>query len=341
MRDFDRNISVKEMQIQDKNSSDYGISPSTLMECAGFSAAQTIRKIPVKKGDHVTIVCGTGNNGGDGFVIARHLLAEQIQVTLILVGHPDHIRTSEAKQNWDILQSLLMNVHIYVAKDSSFFNEIPKDAEPRLKKSKVIIDCLLGTGIRGSVREPIRSAIQFVNSFSKESTKIVSIDVPSGVDPNTGKKADYWVNPTILITFHREKTGFSKIDVTELIVNPIGIPMEADLFVGSGDLKFLLPKRAEKNHKGQYGKVLIIGGSKQYSGAPALAGMAALQMGIDLVYVFAPKSVADVIRTYSPNLIVRSGKQDNICEKDLPEIQDLIEKVDAVVIGPGLGTDPD
>ena len=116
--------------------------------------------------------------------------------------------------------------------------------------------------------------------------------------------------------------------------------MEASLFVGSGDLKFLLPKRAEKNHKGQYGKVLIIGGSKQYSGAPALAGMAALQMGIDLVYVFAPKCVADVIRTYSPNLIVRSGKQDCICEKDLPEIQELIERTDAVVIGPGLGKDP-
>ena len=67
MCDFDRNISVNNMQIQDKNSWDYGIFPSTLMECAGFSAAQTIRKIPVKKGDHVTIVCGTGNNGGDGF----------------------------------------------------------------------------------------------------------------------------------------------------------------------------------------------------------------------------------------------------------------------------------
>ena len=188
MRDFDHNISVKEMQIQDKNSSDYGIPPSTLMECAGFSAAQTIQKIPIKKGDHVTIVCGTGNNGGDGFVIARHLLANQIQVTLILVGHPDHIRTSEAQQNWDILQSLLINLHVYIAKDSSFFNEIPKDAESRLKKCKVIVDCLLGTGIRGSVREPIRSAIQFVNSFSKESTKIVSIDVPSVLIPILVKK---------------------------------------------------------------------------------------------------------------------------------------------------------
>ncbi len=199
---------------------------------------------------------------------------------------------------------------------------------------------MLGTGIRGSVREPIRSAIEFVNSFSTKPTKIVSIDVPSGIDPNTGNKADYWVKPNILITFHRKKTGFSKIEVPEIIVIPIGIPREADLFIGSGDLKFSLPKRAEDNHKGQFGKVLIIGGSKQYSGAPALAGMAALQMGIDLVYVFSPKPVADVIRSYSPNLIVRSGKQDYICEADLPEIQELIDRVDAVVLGPGLGKDP-
>ncbi len=127
MRDFDCTISVKEMQIQDKNSSDYGITPSTLMECAGFSAVQTIKNIPLKKEDHVTIVCGTGNNGGDGFVIARHLLAEQIQVTLILAGYPDHIRTPEAEKNWDVLQALLMNLSIYIASDSSFFTHLPKD----------------------------------------------------------------------------------------------------------------------------------------------------------------------------------------------------------------------
>lgn len=339
MRDFDRKISVKEMQIQDKNSTDYGIRPATLMECAGYSAAQTlIHKCQLKKGNHVIILCGTGNNGGDGFVIARHLLAAQMNVSLYLSGHPDHIRTNEAKHNWDILGLLYLNLQTYIIKDSSFFDSLSKERVTANKKCKVVVDCLLGTGIKGKVREPIRSSINFINSFSETSTKIVSIDVPSGIDPNTGEKADYWVQSDLLITFHQEKLGFKKID-TEIIVNPIGIPIDTDLFVGSGDIQFSIPKRVKSNHKGQHGKVLIIGGSSLYSGAPALAGMAALQMGIDLVYIFAPKSVADVIRTYSPNLIVRSGVEDNLCWKDVPKIKELLGKVDAVVLGPGLGTD--
>ncbi|MHA1109714.1 MAG: NAD(P)H-hydrate dehydratase [Promethearchaeota archaeon] len=339
MRDFDRNISVKEMQILDKNSSDYGITPSTLMECAGYSAAQNIVNI-VKKNDRVFIMCGTGNNGGDGFVIARHLMAAQISVSLFLVGHPDHIRTQEARNNWKILQSLQLNLQIYIVKDSSFFENLATEIKTQKKKCKVIVDCLVGTGIRGKVREPIRSAITFTNSFSEQLTNIISIDVPSGVDPDTEKTADTFVRPDILITFHRRKIGFDNLTIPKVIINPIGIPVDADIFIGSGDIQFTIPKRNKLNHKGQYGKVLIIGGSEQFSGAPALAGMAALQMGMDLVYIFAPKSVADVIRTYSPNLIVRSGQEKNICAKDVPTLVDLINKVDTVVIGPGLGTDP-
>ncbi len=338
MRDFDRNISVKEMQIQDKNSSDYGIHPSTLMECAGYSAANTIVSKLTKR-EHIFIMCGTGNNGGDGFVIARHLASQQNFVSVFLVGHPDDIRTNEAKQNWDILQKLLLNLHIYVVRDSSFFEDLPEEVTNSEKKCKFIIDCLLGTGIRGKIREPMRSAIEYINRFHNQSTKIISIDVPTGVDPDNGKAADVYVKPDILITFHQKKNGFENIGVPEIIVNSIGIPLEANLFVGSGDIQFLIPKRNIFNHKGQYGKILIIGGSEQFSGAPALAGMAALEMGIDLVYIFAPKSVADVIRGYSPNLIVHSGKKKNLCKEDFKEISDLLKKVDSVVIGPGMGTD--
>jgi NAD(P)H-hydrate epimerase len=342
MRDFDRKLSVHEMQIHDKNSSDYGINPRFLMECAGYSAANSIIvEYKLKKNDGVLVVCGTGNNGGDGFVIARHLLAAQMNVTILLVGTPDSIHSSEAQLNWNILQKLLLGIRIQIVKDSSFFQSIPKDFITRVLKTKVVIDCLLGTGVKGKIREPIRSAIDFLNWFSEKDQKIISIDVPSGIDPNTGKKSDVYVKPNLLITFHREKTGFTKISDCKIITNPIGIPREADLFVGSGDLLYSKPKRSEFAHKGQYGKILIIGGSEHYSGAPALAGMAALQMGVDLVYVFAPKSVSDIIQGYSPNLIVRSGYGASICQKDLPIIEDLIEKVDSVIIGPGLGTHSD
>jgi NAD(P)H-hydrate epimerase len=337
MRDFNRDISVKEMQIQDKNSSDYGITPSILMECAGYSAAQKIiEKFHLKKEDHVTLLCGLGNNGGDGFVIARHLLSNRVGIHLILVGYPENIHTLEAKQKWEMLLKLHLNLSIHLVKDSSFFKAIPKETRMQLNKSKVIVDCLLGTGIKGKIREPVRSAIEFINSFSESKSKIIAIDVPSGIDPDSGEKSDVWVKADLIITFHKKKKGFSKIDV-KTIINPIGIPIDADLFIGSGDLQFTLPKRKIDNHKGQFGKALIIGGSEEYSGAPALAGLAALQMGIDLVYIYAPKNMADVIRTYSPNLIVHSGVAKNLTLKDTEYIRNLVEKIDAVVIGPGLG----
>lgn len=340
MRDFNRKINVKEMQIADTNSVDYGISKNILMECAGYSAAlKIIEKYSLTREDNVILVCATGNNGGDGFVIARHLASHQISTYVILVGRPDDIRTEEAKINWDIISRLKLYIKTVQIKDSSLFDSYIKGAEKNITNSKIVIDCLLGTGIRGKIREPIKSAINFINQMKEQKKIIISIDVPSGMNPDDGSISDICVQPDLVITFHREKPGFknSKVNIPEVIVNSIGIPEDTDLFVGTGDLSAYLRKRDILNHKGEHGKVLVIGGSEQYSGAPALSAMAALEMDMDLVIVYAPKPIASSIRGYGPNLIVHEGKDKNICPEDLDEISSLIDWADSIVLGPGIG----
>ncbi|MHA1339173.1 MAG: NAD(P)H-hydrate dehydratase [Promethearchaeota archaeon] len=357
MRDFNREISVKEMNAVDQNTTDYGVPIDFLMECAGYSAADKIySKYNLNPKDEqknkVVLFCGTGNNGGDGFVVARHLLARQIKCNVILVGDPLRIRTEHAKRNWNILNNLVLNINILIIRDSSGLNESNKVLVNLLNGACLIVDCLLGTGVRGSVREPIRSAIQLINLIKQNkmvtlkfdtNPKIISIDVPSGMNPDNGEIPDICVEPDLLITFHREKMGFAqaKLKIPEVIVKSIGIPQDADLFVGTGDLKVNLKRRDPNNHKGQHGKVLVIGGSEQYSGAPTLAALAALEMDVDLVIAYVPNSVANVVRTFSPNLIVREGKGKNICEEDVDELEPLIDWADSIVIGPGIGLAPE
>lgn len=347
MQDFDRKLTVKEMNILDQNTTDFGIPVDFLMECAGYSAAMTIiNKFNINKKPQdirILILCGTGNNGGDGFVIARHLASQKVNSTVILVGDPNDIKTPHALLNWKIICNLFLNIKIIVVKDSSFFIGKSNNQLKDIGKPDIIVDCLLGTGIKGQIREPTKSAIQFINSLKdpkiNNKCNIISIDIPSGMDPDTGKISDACVECDLLITFHREKVGLQNpsLKIPEIIVNPIGIPEESDLFVGTGDLKFNIRKRDPNNYKGQHGKVLIIGGSEQYSGAPALSAMAALAMDMDLVIVYAPNSVSNIIRSYSPNLIVRDGKSKNICIDDVEDILNLIDWADSIILGPGIG----
>jgi hydroxyethylthiazole kinase-like uncharacterized protein yjeF len=340
MKDINRKLTSNEMQIMDENSTGLGISKSQLMECAGYSAASMIcEKYNLKNDDNVVVLCGTGNNGGDGFVIARHLASRHIFSEVILVGNPNDIKTLESKNNYEIISNLNLRIKMSLVNDSSSFRNMTQNLPISIKNSKIIIDCLLGTGIKGLIKEPIKSAIEFINALHKMDKKVVSIDVPSGMDPNDGMITDVSVICDLLITFHREKVGFKNAanKIPEIIVKDIGIPEESELFVGIGDLKQNLKKRDLFNHKGDHGKVLIIGGSENYAGAPALSAMAALEMDMDLVIVYAPKSVADTIRGFSPNLIVRTGKHKNINSDDELEIANLIEWADSIVIGPGMG----
>lgn len=323
-------MTPKDIMAIDNNAEELGIPKSSLMENAGKSVADHI--IDTLDPCKVVIFAGTGGNGGDGFVAARHLHNNGYNVELFVIGHPNRIKSPETLLNWTAIQNTnsgLNSLKLKIFEDSSSLEKI---AAP------VIVDALLGTGIKGRIKEPISSAIDVINE--SEGIKI-AVDVPSGVDPLTGEVYDKAVEADFTITFHEIKIGLkrSKIRyVGNTILYDIGIPKEAETFLGKGDL-LRLEKRDINSHKGNNGRVLVVGGSHDYSGAPALAALAAFKSGVDLVNIACPQSVSSAIRSYSPNLIVNTLSEDFIVEEDVDKIVELSKNADSVVIGCGMGRD--
>ena len=290
---------------------------------------------PVK----VVIFTGSGGNGGDGFVAARYLLNRGYDVDIYMLK--ENIRSDDAKTNLEILENMkprLSRLNIYNLKTLEDINscEVAQSKDSEF----VIVDGLLGTGIHGKLQTNIKRAIEIIN----ESNGItISVDVPSGMDPLTGEINDLAVVPDYTISFHKIKTGVRDADeelVGGLVTADIGIPFEAEYFVNYGDF-LRLKNRDSSSHKGNNGRLLVIGGSKDYSGAPAIAGMAAIGAGADLVYVASPQNAAEAIKSTSPDLIVKSLEGDKLSLKHSDEILSLVDNVDSVLIGPGAGIDED
>lgn len=167
-------------------------------------------------------VCGTGNNGGDGFVACRHLAGYGAKPTVILLGDPQGIKSEEARLNWGIIEKM-DSVEII------FGREINDEIQKRLTNAGIILDGIFGTGIRGEIREPYATAIDLIN---KSKAFVLAIDVPSGFDPNSGEIHEKVVKANATITFHRMKTGLSskraKKYTGHVSVERIGIPPEAE-----------------------------------------------------------------------------------------------------------------
>ena len=326
------------MMVTDHNCEYLGLSRLCLMESAGKSLAEEVGKIAVytfSKPVKVVIFTGSGGNGGDGFVAARYLLNRGYDVDIYMLK--DNIRSGDAKTNLEILLNMkprLSRLNIYNLKTLEDINncEVAKSNDSEF----IIIDGLLGTGIKGNLQTNIRRAIEVIND--SKGIKI-SVDVPSGMDPLTGEVDDLAVVPDYTISFHKIKTGVrdaDEEDVGGLVTADIGIPFEAEYFVNFGD--FLRLKNRDLNsHKGNNGRLLIVGGSSDFSGAPAIAGMAAIGAGADLVYVAAPEKAAEAIKSTSPDLIVKTLEGDELSLNHSEEIIKLSENVDAVLIGPGAG----
>ena len=331
-----------DMMVCDYNCEFLGLSRLCLMESAGKSLAEEVGKIAVysfSKPVKVVIFTGSGGNGGDGFVAARYLLNRGYDVDIYMLK--DNIRSAEAKTNFEILKNMkprLSHLNIYNLKTLEDIEntEVAKSNETEY----IIVDGLLGTGIKGKLQTNVKRAIEIIN----ESRGIkISVDVPSGMDPLTGEISDIAVVPDYTISFHKIKTGVRNADeeiVGGLVTADIGIPFEAEYFVNYGDF-LRLKNRDVKSHKGNNGRLLVVGGSKNYSGAPAIAGMAAIGAGCDLVYVASPEKSAEAIKSTSPDLIVKSLEGDKLSLTHLEEILSMADNVDAVLIGPGAGINED
>ena len=220
------------MQIEE-NGHQMGFSRKFMMENAGAAATKRLveklgdvkSKNVLEKGlwqaENVLVFAGLGNNGGDGLVIARHLAGYGSSVTVFLLGQPDNIRSEECSWNWNLLEKM-ESVKLLTGGNFDLLNN--------LDKFDIIIDGILGTGILGEIREPQASAIMFIN---KSNAFKLSVDIPSGVDPDTGNRNLPHVNADMTVTFHRMKVGMPKrTDVCgEIYVEKIGIPLEAEIGV--------------------------------------------------------------------------------------------------------------
>lgn len=209
-------ITVDQMYNIENKGHEMGFLKKFMMENAGASA---VKKLVEKFGDvkskNILIFVGLGNNGGDGLVMARHLAGYDAKVTVMLLGSPDKIKTDESNWNWSILKKM---PSVKLLSGNSFnFDFVPD----------VIIDGILGTGISGEIREPYASAINFINQT--ECFKF-AVDVPSGLDPQTGETANIYTKCDMTTTFHKMKQGIPKRkDLTgELFAEKIGIPPEAE-----------------------------------------------------------------------------------------------------------------
>ena len=209
------------MQIEE-NGHQMGFSKKFMMENAGAATAKRlVEKFVDVKSKKVLVFAGLGNNGGDGLVIARHLAGYGSSITVFLLGEPNNIRSEECSWNWNLLEKM-KSIKLLTDGNLEHLNN--------LDKFDIIVDGILGTGISGEIREPHASAITFIN---KSNAFKVAVDVPSGVDPDTGNKNLPYVKADMTVTFHRMKVGMPKrTDVCgEIYVEKIGIPLEAEIGV--------------------------------------------------------------------------------------------------------------
>lgn len=298
-------ITPERMSVIDHNAQALGMGGLILMEAAGTALANHARSmIKPSSPSHVheiLILCGAGNNGGDGMVAARHL---QHDAMVTVLWYDSLSMTPSTRTNLMRLKACAVRLIPFRCPDdlqacSSLFS-----------RSSLIIDSLLGTGMKGEVREPLKTCIRLATASG--------IPILAGDIPSPG------VTAASTCAFHRRKTEDAE-------VAGIGIPLLAEICTGPGDLH-MLPDRSSDAHKGVGGLVLVIGGGP-YQGAPWLAALGALRGGADLVRVasFSSFPEPDIIH------ILLSG--DHLAESHIPILSPLCESADVVVFGPGLGSE--
>lgn len=319
-------ITSREMRSLEINAEYYNISLLQLMENAGRSVAAAVTE-RFSKSQTVAIFCGLGGNGGDGFVTARHLSSLGYSVCVILAGRGRDITHESALRNWQALQFLRQSIRIFEVTDSSVIPQVEAD---------IVIDALLGTGTKGRLKPPISQLVDYINLVKAFK---IAVDTPTGIDSDTGEIISNAVKADVTLTFHKAKRGLQCAGkyVGELLIKDIGLPRELEKYAGPGDVLMVTKARSEEAHKGDFGRLLVVGGSEIFSGAPTLVALAALRTGVDIAYLAAPSKTAQAISSVSPDLITIKLEGKHLNMTNVAALTKYVEVVDAVVLGPGLG----
>jgi NAD(P)H-hydrate epimerase len=327
-------MTTQEMRVLELNAEYLGVTHSMLMQNAGREVARVVTISEKVLGKQIVILCGLGGNGGDGIVAARYLHEEGASVEVYLLGSENDISNRETIINWGILKNL-QEINRRVLKTESSVKKAKS-----ILDADIVIDAMMGFGLKSRLREPILSGVV---AFNKSTAKKYAIDVPTGVDSDTGEIHGKAVKADVTIALHGPKKG--TLAVKELVgktkIVSIGIPAEASTVCGPGDLSYFAQPRKSTARKGDFGRILVVGGSDVYSGAPALAGLAALRTGAYLVSIMTPEPVVTAVRSYSPNLMVSSLGTRVLMRESAASIIDAASTQDVIALGPGLGLEYD
>jgi len=318
-----------------------GVQVLSLMENAGKAVAEKVKAILAERstgtGDEddkpaVLILCGKGNNGGDGLVAARHL-KEHAQVAVVLLGEP---MSDIAKTNRDRISDDIFLTQLPEDKDQESIKTVKDTVRSLLDGCAVIIDAMLGIGISGTPREPMASVINIVNDITDiEDTPDTQRPFILSVDAPTGMTTELAIKPDMTLTFHETKVGLE--GPTE--VADIGIPRSLNVLMSAGDLTRVPPVRWT-DRKGDSGRVMIIGGGP-YIGAPYYAAAGAKALATDLLYLATPRYCARHLPPNPDIVPIPIQDEEHLTEASLDPIMERAEKVDVTVIGPGLGRHPE
>ncbi len=335
-------VTAEEMRTIDQAAAERGVPGRVLMENAGRAVVRAVLDLAEDSHGHaaVLVVAGKGNNGGDGLVVARHLANQGMLVTVCLMCGREDLQ-GDAEEN---LHAALG--HVVEVEDGRDRQELLH----AVLHSDIIVDAILGTGVRGEVTGPARDAIEAIND--SEAT-VVAVDIPSGVDADTGAICGAAVWADVTVTFGLPKAGTvlypGAARCGDLQVADICLP--ADLMIDPGlktnlltaDLaRACLPERTPDMHKGEAGRVLIVAGSRKYTGAAVLAVRGAMRAGAGLTFLAATREVADVMAAHWPEcirLVVAETEGGGLAEEAADEILAAARECEAVAIGPGLGRD--
>ncbi len=320
---------------------EFGIPGVTLMENAGRAVVETIlREYGSVRARRIAVFCGSGNNGGDGFVIARYLHLAGANVAALTLGSPDAL-PHDARVQYEIARKTLACMPY--SRES--WGLTGRDGSPTL-----IVDALLGTGVKDAPREPCREAIDVINAAN---APVIAVDIPSGVNADTGATPGAAVRATHTVTFAYPKLGLLLFPgaehVGKLHIADIGFDwrlLEAEtpyrlLTPGEFRANGLKPRQAESN-KGDYGHVAIVAGSRGMAGAPCLVARACQRAGAGLVTLLMPASAQpSVAAKLDEQMTLPLADEDGaLAEASFDAIAEFAEKATVLCVGPGLTTSP-
>lgn len=335
-------LSADEMKTTDRVTTErFGIDSIDLMRNAGQAVARFVeRAFPDCR--HITILCGKGNNGGDGFVAARALAETGRAVSVLLLGDRGELK-GDAKTAFEE-----MGIEPVLAADEEAL-ESPA-VKMLLERSDLLVDAVVGTGFRPPLRGAAAALRDRVNAMK---TPMVAVDLPSGWDADSREQfAEGAYRANAVVTFTAPKPahvcGNLVGDVYgPIVVAPIGSPEAAiqsklNLSWSGGSATIAHTGRAADSNKGMYGHVLVVGGARGKSGAPSMSSLAALRTGAGLVTAAVASSILPIVAGVTPELMTIPLKEDKAGEIDVAKIdfEELLEKKTVLAIGPGLGQSP-